>query len=268
MDEVEELKRRRSRGSLSPPSRNGSDDEPILVPPGGSPAPVPREPPACRRRGKAPPVDQYTGEDPEIHFDDWLPALQRAACWNSWTDEETLIQLAGHLRGKALQEWNLLLETDKATFEKVVAVLGEVLGPGSKVLAAQDFHHTTQNDGEPVSAFVRRLERTFSIAYGADKLSPEMRGAFLYGQLQEGLRHELMRSPNVSGALTYKELVMAAKDEEKRQSELKKRHQYLKLNHKHQEQLELEGVQTPGLNNLHRITLLRSAAITARKLDT
>ena len=34
-----------------------------------------------------------------------------------------------------------------------------------------------------------------------------------------------MNSPNVSGALTYKELVMAAKNEE-RQSELKKRRQY------------------------------------------
>ena len=94
------------------------------------------------------------------------------------------------------------MEADKATFEKAVTALREVLGPGSKVLAAQDFRHTSQNEGESVSAFIRRLERTFSIAYGADKLSPETRGAFLYGQLQEGLRHQLMRSPSVSGALT------------------------------------------------------------------
>ena len=36
-----------------------------------------------------------------------------------------------------------------------------------------------------------------------------------------------MQSPNVSGALTYKELIMAAKNEERRQMELKKRKQYL-----------------------------------------
>ena len=225
--EIEELKRRLagSRAPFTPPSHSDSDEGSPLVPPGDTPTLMSRKPP--RRRGKVPPVDQYTGEDPDIRFDDWLPALQTAARWNGWTDEETLIQLAGHLRGKALQEWNLLVEADKATFEKAVTALREVLGPGSKVLAAQDFRHTSQNEGESVSAFIRRLERTFSIAYGADKLSPETRGAFLYGQLQEGLRHQLMRSPSVSGALTYKELVMAAKNEEKRQSELKKRQQYL-----------------------------------------
>jgi len=31
------------------------------------------------RRGKAPPVDAYTGSDPELRFDDWLPMLERAA---------------------------------------------------------------------------------------------------------------------------------------------------------------------------------------------
>ena len=40
------------------------------------------------RRGKAPPVDSYTGSDPELRFDDWLPTLERAAQWNSWSDEE------------------------------------------------------------------------------------------------------------------------------------------------------------------------------------
>ena len=56
-----------------------------------------------KRRGKAPPVDNLTGEDPELRFEDWLPALERAARWNEWSSEETLIQLAGHLRGRALQ---------------------------------------------------------------------------------------------------------------------------------------------------------------------
>ena len=45
----------------------------------------------------------------------------------------------------------------------------------------------------------------------------------LYGQLQEGLHLSIIRSPSVSGALAYKELCMAAKHEEKRQLELRKR---------------------------------------------
>ena len=46
-----------------------------------------------------------TGEDPEIHFEDWLLVLKRAAGWNQWTPEENLLQLVGHMRGRALQEW-------------------------------------------------------------------------------------------------------------------------------------------------------------------
>ena len=59
-------------------------------------------------RGKAPPVDSFNGESPDIPFEDWLPALQRAAEWNGWSKSKTFIQLAGHLRGRALQEWGLL----------------------------------------------------------------------------------------------------------------------------------------------------------------
>ena len=163
--EIEELKQKLAgsgRSSRTHLSHSDSDDDPLLVSTQAS-----HKPPV--RRGKAPPIDQYTGEDPEIRFDNWLPALQRAAHWNGWTDEETLLQLAGHLRGKALQEWNLLVESDKATFQKAIAALREVLGPGSKVLAAQDFRHTTQNEGESVSNFIRRLERVFSIAYGTKR---------------------------------------------------------------------------------------------------
>ena len=50
----------------------------------------------------------------------------------------------------------------------------------------------------------------------------------LYGQLQEGLRLELIRSASVSGALTYKELCVSAKNEEHRQRELKKWQDYVK----------------------------------------
>ena len=47
------------------------------------------------RRGKAPPIDEFTGEDSRITFDDWLPILERAATWNGWTQDELLMQLAG-----------------------------------------------------------------------------------------------------------------------------------------------------------------------------
>ena len=57
-----------------------------------------------RRKGKAPPVEPFTGEDTDTHLDDWIPSLQRAATWNQWSEEEILLQLAGHLRGCALQE--------------------------------------------------------------------------------------------------------------------------------------------------------------------
>ena len=38
-----------------------------------------------QRRGKAPPIDSFTGENAEICFDDWIPTLERAATWNNWT---------------------------------------------------------------------------------------------------------------------------------------------------------------------------------------
>ena len=56
------------------------------------------------RRGKAPPVYIFSGESLDLLLDDWLPSLQRAADWNGWTDKEQLLQLAGHLRGRAFQE--------------------------------------------------------------------------------------------------------------------------------------------------------------------
>ena len=52
------------------------------------------------RRGKAPPVESFTGEESSVHWDDWLPTLERAATWNNWSEQEKLIQLAGHLRGE------------------------------------------------------------------------------------------------------------------------------------------------------------------------
>ena len=92
-----------------------------------------------KRRGKAPPVDAFTGENQEVRLDDWLPALQRATEWNGWSQDELLIQLAGHLRGRALQEWNLLGSSERASYDTAVAALRRRLDPGARAMAAQDF---------------------------------------------------------------------------------------------------------------------------------
>ena len=181
------------------------------------------------RRGKAPPVEPFTGENAEVQFEDWLPTLERAAAWNGWSEEDLLLQLAGHLRGRAFQEWNLLQSGDKATFPQAKEALQLRLDPGSKVLAAQDFRHTIQGSDEKVTDFVRRLERTFQVAYGRDGLPATTRDALLHGQLHEGLRYEIMQGPSVSGASSYKELCMSAKNEERRLAELRKRQQYQRV---------------------------------------
>ena len=93
-------------------------------------------------------------------------------------------------------------------------------------MAAQDFRHTVQREGEPVSDFICHLERSFTIAYGRDDMSEDSRSTLLYGQLQEGLCYEMMKSPGVSGAQSYKELCVAVRNEEKRQVELRKKQKY------------------------------------------
>ena len=180
------------------------------------------------RHGKAPPIDSFTAEDIGIKFDDWLPILERAAIWNEWTPEESLIQLAGHLRGRSLQEWKLLLPEEKANYQDAIKALKERLDPGNQTLAALDFRHLSQKLNEPVSDFIGRLEKVFQIGFGQENLSKETRGMLLYGQLQEGLTYTLMESPAVSGAQNYKGLCFAAKREERRLAELKRKQQYLK----------------------------------------
>ena len=59
-------------------------------------------------------------------------------------------------------------------------------------------------------------------------MSAETRAALLYSQMQEGLKLELMESPAVSGALDYKELCLAARNEEKKLAELEKQWWFLK----------------------------------------
>ena len=180
------------------------------------------------RRGKAPSVDTFDGETAEVNFQDWLPALQRTATWNAWSSEETLMQLAGHLRGRALQEWNLMDAGDKKNFKEAVDTLQKRLDPGSRALAAQDFRHSAQRNDEPIADYIRRLEQTFRTAYGRDSMSIETRETLLHSQLQEGLEYELMKAPAVSGAQGYKQLCLAARNEEKRLADLKKRRQFMK----------------------------------------
>ena len=102
------------------------------------------------------------------------------------------------------------------------------LDPGSWTLTAQDFRHISQEGGEKVADFIHRLERTFTVAYGKEGMSIETCETLLHGQLQDGLKQELMQAAAVSGAQGYKELYLAARNEEKRLAELVKRQEYLK----------------------------------------
>ena len=49
----------------------------------------------------------------------------------------------------------------------------------------------------------------------------------LHGQMQEGLWYEINKSPAVSGAWSYKELCIAAQNEEKWINDLKKQQNYI-----------------------------------------
>lgn len=40
-----------------------------------------------RRRGKAPPIDKFSGEEAHVRFEDWLPSLMRVAEWYSWSED-------------------------------------------------------------------------------------------------------------------------------------------------------------------------------------
>ena len=118
------------------------------------------------------------------------------------------MQLAGHLQGQALAEWNLLTGDEVKTLETAVKCMKEHPYPCSKVLAGQDFRRTVQGVAETVVDFICWLEKSYYVAFGNDKMSRETKDTMLYGQLQEGLRLSLIRSPSVSGAMTYQELCM------------------------------------------------------------
>ena len=96
------------------------------------------------------------------------------------------------------------------------------MDPGNKTVAALDFRHITQKECE--SAF--RLERMLQIAFGRD---PETRDILMYGKLQDGLKINLVsKAPAISGAQSYKEFCVAAKNEERELTELQTKEQYIK----------------------------------------
>ena len=76
------------------------------------------------------------------------------------------MQLAGHLRGRALREWRLLLPDERANYQAATQALRERLDPGNQTLAALDFRHLSQKVNEPVSDFIGRLEKIFQTGFG------------------------------------------------------------------------------------------------------
>ena len=83
-----------------------------------------------------------------------------------------------------------------------------------------------QKPKELVTDFIHRLEQAFQRAYKREQIITETHDALLQGQLQEGLRYTIVMAPAVSGARTYQELCIAAKNEERRQLALSQRQLY------------------------------------------
>ena len=117
--------------------------------------------PLIHRRGKVAPIDELTAEDKTVTSDDRLPILERAATWNGWSKEESLMQLIGHLRGRALQEWKLIDAKHKITNESAMSALRDRLDPDDWTLAALDFHYASQKATESISDFVTHVEKVF-----------------------------------------------------------------------------------------------------------
>ena len=112
---------------------------------------------------------------------------------------------------------------DRQIYSRALKVLKERVDTGQRALAAQDFRHLQQCDNEMVGDFIGRLKRTFQLAYGADVMAEETRQRLLQGQLQEGRKDEILQSPTVLGSLDYTALCLAAKNKERRLTELARR---------------------------------------------
>ena len=80
--------------------------------------------------------------------------------------------------------------------------------------------HRTSVMREQVTDYIHWVEKTFHFAYGSDDFQPETKNT-MFGQLQQGLRQDLMESPAVSGATNYQSLCLAAKTEERKQATLR-----------------------------------------------
>ena len=78
-------------------------------------------------------------------------------------------------------------------------------------------------------------------------MSVEARDTILYGQLQDGLRVVLMKSPSVSGAMSYKELCMTAHNEGQ-QAELRKYRNYRKMGSTYQHAKKYYNGNSEGLD--------------------
>ena len=74
-------------------------------------------------------------------------------------------------------------------------------------------------------------EKDFPAGCGADVMAEETQLRLLQGQLQEGLRDKILESPIVVGSLDYTALCLAAKNEERRLTELARRHHHQSLAH-------------------------------------
>jgi len=85
------------------------------------------------------------------------------------------MQLGGHLRGRTIQEWDLLTDEEKEAYLQSIQALKRKLDLVNKALAAQDFWHISQGEQESVPKLIRRLERTFKVVYRKDSMSQENR---------------------------------------------------------------------------------------------
>ena len=90
-------------------------------------------------------------------------------------EEELLLQLAGNLHGRALQECGLLETDTKKSYTQATGALHLQLDPESWTHAAQDFRHTVQAEEEKIADFIGWLECTFNITYGREGMSVETR---------------------------------------------------------------------------------------------
>ena len=137
---------------------------------------------------------------------------------------------------------------EQQDYDVAVKVLTLRLDQDSLMAAVQDFRHACQQDNEMVTDYIRRLERCYQLAYGKDKLSSETKEAILFGQLQAGLIYQIVKSPAVSGSQSYRELCTAAKAEEKRIAELRRRQLYQQSGKQPQNRRVSEQEMSPPQN--------------------